>query len=312
MDDFLKSSHKVKSSEKIVDIVCGSCFNYARSSSGRLYSWGIGESGELGRIVGDVKNKEQEYNKDIIYTQHLLPQVVVHKDTDTGSNVPVQSCKAVGCGAYHALFTTSEGDGNTLYATGLNNYGQLGLEDAEGVVEKWRTVPEVVSKAKHLNICQIQAGEHHSVVLTVEGKVFSFGRGDSGQLGRKAPDNSKGQVQEGYFDANPGRVIGEMRGCAIKQISCGSNHTLAVSTKSKVFAWGYGDNGSLGHGKVDGDLLFPAMIREKELKTSQGYSVAHVEAGGQHSCLILKKIKSAQNESHNGLSSDNAAHTRCS
>ena len=62
-------------------------------------------------------------------------------------------------------------------------------------------MPEVVSKAKHLNICQIQAGEHHSVVLTVEGKVFSFGRGDSGQLGRKAPDNSKGQVQEGYFDA---------------------------------------------------------------------------------------------------------------
>ena len=83
-----------------------------------------------------------------------------------------------------------------------------------------------------------------------------------------------------------------MRGCAIKQISCGSNHTLAVSTKSKVFAWGYGDNGSLGHGKVDGDLLFPAMIREKELKTSQGYSVAHVEAGGQHSCLILNKESS--------------------
>ena len=132
MDDFLKASHKAKSSEKIVDIVCGSCFNYARSSSGRLYSWGIGESGELGRIVGEVKNKEQEYNKDIIYKQHLLPQVVVRKDTDTGTNVPVQSCKAVGCGAYHALFTTSEGDGNTLYATGLNNYGQLGLEDAEG------------------------------------------------------------------------------------------------------------------------------------------------------------------------------------
>ena len=77
------------------------------------------------------------------------------------------------------------------------------------------------------------AGEHHSV-LTVEGKVFSFGRGDSGQLGRKAPDNSKGQVPGGYFDARPGRVTSAMRGCAIKQISCGSNHTLAVSTKSKV------------------------------------------------------------------------------
>ena len=66
MDDFLKSkSNNSKNSERIVDIICGSCFNYARASSGRLYSWGLGESGELGRIVGDVKNKEQEYNKDI-------------------------------------------------------------------------------------------------------------------------------------------------------------------------------------------------------------------------------------------------------
>ena len=55
-----------------------------------------------------------------------------------------------------------------------------------------------MSKAKHLNICQIQAGEHHTVVLTVEGKVFSFGRGDSGQLGRKA-----GQQQR----ASPGGVF---------------------------------------------------------------------------------------------------------
>ena len=76
---------------------------------------------------------------------------------------------------------------------------------------------------------------------------------------------------------------------AIKQITCGSNHTICVSTRSKVFAWGYGDNGSLGHGKADGDLLFPEMIREKELKTAEGYSVVQVEAGGQHSCLILAK-----------------------
>ena len=290
MDDFLKSkSNNSKNSERIVDIICGSCFNYARASSGRLYSWGLGESGELGRIVGDVKNKEQEYNKDIIYNDHLLPQIVLRKDEETGTNVPVQGCKAVGCGAYHTIFTTSEGDGNTVYATGLNNYGQLGLTEAKGVVEKWRKIPEVVPLLKPFNICQIQAGEHHSVVLTVQGQVYSFGRGDSGQLGRKGPDDSKGQVQEGYFDSTPGRVGAEMKGHAIKQITCGSNHTICVSTRSKVFAWGYGDNGSLGHGKADGDLLFPEMIREKELKTAEGYSVVQVEAGGQHSCLILAK-----------------------
>ena len=290
MDDFLKNNrNKFKNSERIVDIVCGSCFNYARASSGRLYSWGIGESGELGRPVGELKNSEHEYNKDIIYKDHLLPQLVLRKDENTGANIPVQGCKAVGCGSYHAIFTTSEGDGNTVYATGLNNYGQLGLTEPEGVKEKWRVIPEIVPKLKPFNICQIQAGEHFSAVLTVQGQVYSFGRGDSGQLGRKSADDSRGRVQEGYFDPNPARVGGVMKGHAIKQITCGDHHTLCVSTRSKVFAWGYGDNGSLGHGKSDGDLLFPAMIREKELKTEEGYSVVQVEAGSQHSCLILAK-----------------------
>ena len=35
--------------------------------------------------------------------------------------------------------------------------------------------------------------------------------------------------------------------------------------------------------------LEKTRVREKELKTAEGYSVVQVEAGGQHSCLILAK-----------------------
>ena len=77
-----------------------------------------------------------------------------------------------------------------------------------------------------------------------------------------------------------------MIGHAIKQISCGSNHTLALSIENNIFAWGYGDNGSLGQG-VEEDSLFPIQLREKELKKSQGYQILKVEAGGQHSCAII-------------------------
>ena len=79
---------------------------------------------------------------------------MLRKDEETGTNVPVQGCKAVGCGAYHTIFTTSEGDGNTVYATGLNNYGQLGLTEAEGVVEKSieLVVPKINNSSKLFTI----------------------------------------------------------------------------------------------------------------------------------------------------------------
>ena len=43
------------SGKAVVDIVCGSCFNYARLRNGALYSWGIGENGELGRKVCEMQ-----------------------------------------------------------------------------------------------------------------------------------------------------------------------------------------------------------------------------------------------------------------
>jgi regulator of chromosome condensation len=282
----------------VVDIVCGSAFNYARLSQGQLYSWGIGENGELGRPVCTMQHEvdgELEYKVDQIYAEHLTPHQVQYQDpNDPTRTRPVEFAKAVGLGAYHALFTmTTPSDGTCVYGTGMNQYSQLGIVDPRTRTEKWRTIPERVTALSKYNICQIQAGEHHTVVLSVDGKVYSFGRGDSGQLGRKGPDNNRGQVAEGFSDG-VGRVGGALIGKAIKQISCGSNHTLALSTDGdSVYAWGYGDNGSLGHGKLE-DSLFPVELRAKELKTEDRHEVVQVEAGGQHSCSIIYPIPAGQ------------------
>lgn len=34
----------------------------------------------------------------------------------------------------------------------------------------------------------------------------------------------------------------------VKWISCGFEHCIAVNENGKVFSWGYGASGSLGHG----------------------------------------------------------------
>ncbi|RLN48043.1 hypothetical protein BBJ28_00004861, partial [Nothophytophthora sp. Chile5] len=41
----------IKALDNVVDVRCGSSFNLARTNDGRVYSWGLGEMGQLGRKV---------------------------------------------------------------------------------------------------------------------------------------------------------------------------------------------------------------------------------------------------------------------
>ena len=66
-----------------------------------------------------------------------------------------------------------------------------------------------------------------------------MGANDQGQLGVESSDdyiNKPMQISSLYY-----------KGLLIDQVSCGFSHTLAVSKNGKVFSWGYGKFGALGH-----------------------------------------------------------------
>ena len=44
----------------VVEIACGNAYNLCSTADGSVYSWGIGESGQLGRKVAEMKNGEGE------------------------------------------------------------------------------------------------------------------------------------------------------------------------------------------------------------------------------------------------------------
>ncbi len=37
-----------------------------------------------------------------------------------------------------------------------------------------------------------------------------------------------------------------LRGVGVRQIACGSGHTVVLTTEGEVFTWGRGDDGRLG------------------------------------------------------------------
>ncbi|GJN04672.1 hypothetical protein PR202_ga22237 [Eleusine coracana subsp. coracana] len=73
---------------------------------------------------------------------------------------------SLACGGAHTLFLTQSG---RVFATGLNDFGQLGIGSS---------VTHTLEK-----IVEIAAGNHHSCAVTEDGKLFIWGRNSSGQLG---------------------------------------------------------------------------------------------------------------------------------
>ncbi|KAJ0974518.1 hypothetical protein J5N97_016483 [Dioscorea zingiberensis] len=91
-----------------------------------------------------------------------------------------------------------------------------------------------------------------TVALTVTGIVFAMGSAMNGQLGNPQAD-----------DRSIATVGGLLKAEFVKEISAGSFHVAALTTKGKVYTWGKGANGRLGLGDVN-DRNSPALVEALE------------------------------------------------
>ena len=68
-----------------------------------------------------------------------------------------------------------------LYACGESTNGRLGLGPLTGTV----SVPRQVTAFSSINIkkVSVHSGGRHAMALTTEGKLYSWGEGEEGQLG---------------------------------------------------------------------------------------------------------------------------------
>ena len=240
---------------RIKKISAGSNHLLALSDDGEVYAWGCGEQGQLGRRV------LERHKKLALHPTRITPR----RHRNHGGIISMI------CGSYHSFLLAADG---TVFAVGLNNFGQLGLGDFED-----RLVPEeiAVEAWQGHKIIDLAAGEHHSMALSSSGNVFVFGRSDSHQMG--LPDDSSKDVR-----AHNTPILNPSLS-SIVQIAAGSNHNLVVSAdRHQIYSWGYGEMGQLGHDD-EVDEKVPRRIEAFSATTK----FLDVSAGGQHTVVLMTK-----------------------
>ncbi|KAF9512928.1 hypothetical protein BS47DRAFT_1393809 [Hydnum rufescens UP504] len=277
------------------------------SVDGKVYTWGAGEAGTLGRKI-----VERRILNGTRPDQLHLRKIV-----------------AIGSGWYHSFAVDVDGD---VFAWGLNQYGQLGIEvpnpshgDNSNVIWTPTEVPELSpSTLGGARVVQIDGGEHHTLFLLSDGRVFGAGRVDSSQLGLPAdhPEMNKAKKNEKDYVAPPTQIFfpppptkdepnpvlppysesaeKEINNL-ISKISVSGRGNLVISEAGYAYSWGYGASCQLGLGPDVEEQNTPTRVR---WKGSDDWFVEDASAGGQH-CFILASDRALKGEAH-GIKKDEA------
>ena len=129
-------------------------------------------------------------------------------------------------GGAHSFALTSSG---AVWSWGDGVSGRLGHGDTLD-----QLLPKKVEALAGQRVVAVSAGGH-SLALAADGGVWSWGYGNSGQLGH------------GDHQLLP-KKIEAFAGQRVIAVSAGGAHSFAITADGSVWSWGYGGYGLLGHG----------------------------------------------------------------
>jgi alpha-tubulin suppressor-like RCC1 family protein len=204
----------------------------------------------------------------------------------------------VECGTFHTVALTKLGD---VYTWGFNGNGRLGLADGAALDTRQRLAPVLIKRIegqaakddsdvglpmdesqaattalvkalRPKQVSRLVLGGFHSAALSDHGDVYTWGDGRHSATGIDLSREEDKEVRA------PTRVLG-LGGArnTVSALAAGVKHMLAVTSEGKLFSWGDGACGQLGHGDQS-SVMEPRLV--STLKSRRMHTVA---AGEEHS-----------------------------
>lgn len=210
-----------------VDIAATDNLSAAITDQGHLYAWGtFNDEGKK------CFKKGVEYQRE--------PAIVSS----------VRGAVQLAGGKDHLLILDKKGD---VYAWGVGTSNQLGVS----VNSELRTFvfgPLKVPGLKHIK--SVAAGEFHSFAIDDKGDVYAWGLNNFGQAGLLEP------LGEGAVLIKPTKVsFFEENKLNVVQIACGNHHTLALTDKGDIYAFGEIYLNQLG---IDSENYPDSLVRDAQ------------------------------------------------
>lgn len=338
-----------------------SCFCVALDIEGQCYTWGRNEGGQLGH--GDVKmrqspTKVEGFGKQVAVRiaggkNHTVLVMDNGNSYAWGSNqygqlgtgslkndqelspVPtlVQNATDVACGADFTMWLTSS-EKASIMSAGLPQYGQLGhgtdneynaKEGSVKLVHEPQPTPRAISGLAHTTIRLVACGHNHTVAVTSEGFVYTWGFGGYGRLGHRVqkdewkprkveefqkrnvvPPNGVCAAGAGFSACTGGggqmymwgkvkntgdswmypKALMDLSGWNIRCMDSG-NMSSAVAADESLITWGTSLYGELGFGPSGPK----SSSIPKKVDDLEGTHVIRVACGVGHSMFVVSRDK---------------------
>ncbi|EFA86255.1 regulator of chromosome condensation domain-containing protein [Heterostelium album PN500] len=218
---------KAYASDVPIQVEIGKDFTLVLTKNGNVYSWGLGDQGQLGNIVDDEQ------------------AVAISKLNGGVNNIGTVSLIAAGYSHTLALLSNR----SQLYSWGKGSDGQLGHGNTRDYSTPKEIQPTFIKPLD--SIKSISCGQFTSYAITSFKEIFSWGQGIS--LGHSD-----------YIDQLSPKLVTDLLGKNVEYITAGFSHCLAHTSDGLCYAFGQGDYGQLGLGEQASISLTPTLVTQLE------------------------------------------------
>ena len=219
-------------------------------SLGDVYVWG--------EVWYDGNLADGSINSFTSKTDVLIPKPIE-------SNV-VLDVHQISCGVSHVALVTRQGE---VFTWGEESGGRLGHGIDIDFIQ-----PQLVESLAVFNTDFVACGEYHTYAVSMAGDLFTWGDGtyNAGLLGHGTD----------FSHRIPKRVCGTLEGLQVLSIACGTWHSALATSNGKLFTFGDGSFGVLGHGDRE-STAYP-----REVKSLSGLKTVTVACGVWHTAAIVE------------------------
>ncbi|KAJ5068206.1 hypothetical protein M0811_12542 [Anaeramoeba ignava] len=184
------------------------------------------------------------------------------------------------CSAHVFLLNSNQ----ELFGCGWNNYGQLGLGESRIT----KTIINKLTKIQNIpkgKIIDIQCGGFHSIMLVEnenenqnpKRKLYSCGDYRLNALQKEYKDTYEfTEIKLSLFENENDYIL---------EFSVGDQHTLILTSNSKLIGFGSNSYGELGTGNTEKDQSIPIQIELPKLRFNEDISNYHISCGFYKSFL---------------------------